>query len=331
VGVRALSLVDDRSEHFNLAARGYDRAEVDAFLERTAADRIRLKADLAQLEAAIADHDLAHRQELERLTALRREVARCLETSINALHVANLLMSAPAARPEATPAPEAPSDEQPDAIVEPGPAPVVESAVPSPTSTQAAWPLPSWLSPARTVAAIAIVLAGVATVQLLGDTRAATPGPVVSVSLAGVPIGEPFVPASTSIELALPGEPEPLPAPADPDRIAEGDSPLATPSAPSERSGQAPAVADSLVLTLTAVGDCWIRTTMDGGEPRERLLKANETVTLRAADEAVLRVGDPAALLLTINDRPAKTLGAAGRVVTARITSANYLDFLDGR
>jgi len=331
VGVRAFSLVDDRSEHFNLASRGYDRAEVDAFLERTAADRIRLKADLAQLEAAIADHDLAHRQELERLTALRREVARCLETSINALHVANLLMSAPAARPEAAPAREAPSNEATDTTIESGPAPVVESAVPSPTSSQAAWPLPSWLSPARTMVAAAIALAATAAIQLLGNAQSATPVPLVAASLASVPTGEPFVPASTGIELALPGEPEPRPAPADPERIAEGDSPLAAPSAPSEPSGPAPAVAGGLVLTLTAIGDCWIRATMDGGEPRERLLQANETITLRATDEAVLRVGDPAALLLTINDRQARPLGQAGRVVTARITPANYLEFLDVR
>jgi hypothetical protein len=59
-------------------------------------------------------------------------------------------------------------------------------------------------------------------------------------------------------------------------------------------------VVEGLVLTLTALSDCWVRTTIDGGEPRERLLRPNESITLRASGEAVLRIGDPAALALQI-------------------------------
>jgi hypothetical protein len=85
---------------------------------------------------------------------------------------------------------------------------------------------------------------------------------------------------------------------------------------------------EGLLLTLTAQGACWIRTIIDGNEPLERLLKPNETLLVRAKDEVVLRVGDAAALSLTINNQLAKPFGAPGEVVTTRITRSNYLGFL---
>jgi DivIVA domain-containing protein len=87
---------------------------------------------------------------------------------------------------------------------------------------------------------------------------------------------------------------------------------------------------DGLLLTLIARGSCWIRTTVDGEPPRERLLRPNDTIWLRAKEEAVLRVGDAAALSLLINNQPAKPLGAAGQVITTRITRVNYPNFLFG-
>jgi Domain of unknown function (DUF4115) len=87
---------------------------------------------------------------------------------------------------------------------------------------------------------------------------------------------------------------------------------------------------DGLLLTLIARGPCWIRTTVDGEPPRERLLRPNDTIWLRAKEEAVLRVGDAAALSLLINNQPAKPLGAAGQVITTRITRVNYPNFLFG-
>jgi hypothetical protein len=84
-----------------------------------------------------------------------------------------------------------------------------------------------------------------------------------------------------------------------------------------------------LVLTLTARRPCWIRTLIDGGQQLERLLKTNETVILRANEEAFLRAGDASALSLLINNRPAKPLGATGQVVTAHITRSNYVNLLD--
>jgi DivIVA domain-containing protein len=85
---------------------------------------------------------------------------------------------------------------------------------------------------------------------------------------------------------------------------------------------------EGLVLALTARSTCWIGTSIDGGQRLERILKPDETIMLRAEQEAVLRVGDAAALSVLINNRLARPLGAGGQVVTARITRANYLSFL---
>jgi DivIVA domain-containing protein len=110
---------------------------------------------------------------------------------------------------------------------------------------------------------------------------------------------------------------------------ATDDSPGAvTATASDVRTAAAPA--DGIVITLTARGTCWVRTTVDGQEPVERLLRTNDTILVRAKDETVLRVGDAAALAVLINGKPAKPLGAAGQVITTRITRTNYLNFLSG-
>lgn len=88
--------------------------------------------------------------------------------------------------------------------------------------------------------------------------------------------------------------------------------------------------AEGLALMLTARRLCWIRTTVDDNEPVERLLQPNETILLQAEAEAVLRVGDAAALAVWINQRPARSFGGDGEVVTRRITRANYVSFLAG-
>src|SRR5205823_14823780 len=90
------------------------------------------------------------------------------------------------------------------------------------------------------------------------------------------------------------------------------------------------AAADSLLITLTARSACWVRSTVDGKEPVERLLRPNDTILLHAKDEVVLRVGDAGALSLLINSRPAKSLGAPGEVVATRITRTNFATFLSG-
>ena len=76
---------------FRTAWRGYDRTEVDEFLRRMDADRQRLQEEVSQL-SALMSHSGTDRRELERLAAVRREVASCLETSIGALRTATGLL-----------------------------------------------------------------------------------------------------------------------------------------------------------------------------------------------------------------------------------------------
>jgi hypothetical protein len=79
-------------------------------------------------------------------------------------------------------------------------------------------------------------------------------------------------------------------------------------------------VIEALLLTLTTHAESWLQTTVDGGEPRERLLPPGRTITFEGKHEVTLRVGNAAAVSLWINGQPARPLGREGQVVTLRIT-----------
>ena len=108
---------------------------------------------------------------------------------------------------------------------------------------------------------------------------------------------------------------------------AEEVSPAQT-AEPAAASTDVDAATEDLVLTLKTHRDCWLSIRVDGGETVERLLSADETVVLQVEEEATLRIGDAAALLLLINDQPTRSLGADGQVVVLRITPSNYQTFL---
>jgi hypothetical protein len=237
---------------------------------------------------------------MQRLGALRHELARCLETSIDALHIANLLLASPMRQDDAR---------EQLGTSSPAPASPLQRSISNKSPIRDAWPLRAWLSPARTLTMVGVLSASAALLTALANgNRPDRFGPEdATPPISGTAMPDASWPAAVSVPTAAPlpaGMPEPV---VDPARVVEG-----------------------LVLTLTALNDCWVRTTIDGGEPRERLLRPNESITLRASSEAVLRIGDPAALALQINGRPAKALGGPGRVVTARITPSNYLDMLSG-
>lgn len=286
------------SAAFRLRWRGYDRAQVDQFLEQTAADRQRLQEDLAQLEAlmarAKAEDEAARRRELDRLTTLRREVASCLETSIGALRTATGLLSM---KGEAT----------------------AEALQPAPNVAMAATAGRAfrllrrvWMSPRPVIVLLSVAsVCGAILTALQHQSRARemAVGPIAAVS---------HYVAGSSMTSRVPAPAEPRSAPNDASRT------------PSERTPSAalPVPVDGLVLTLTARRSCWIGTSIDGSPRLERLLQPNETIMLRARNEVVLRVGDAAALSVLINNQLTKPLGAPGQVVTRRITRTNFLSFL---
>jgi DivIVA domain-containing protein len=288
---------------FRISLRGYDRAEVDEFLRQTAADRQRLQEDLAQLEAFMATSG-DERRELERLAAIRREVASCLETSIGALRTATGLLAS------VTPP-----------NVQPAPPPVQALAArltidrPPMTSrfgtiARLRPKLPSWSWPTDTRQRVLVAV-----------------GPVAALMVAA------FLYQNEPRANEMPAEPPtearaaaPAPAPASAAVPAAPVSSAQTEAAP---SAAVAAREDGLVLTLTARRACWIGSTLDGGQRLERMLVPNETIMLRATNEAVLRIGDATALSVLINNQPAKPLGTTGQVVTHRITRSNYKNLLE--
>jgi cytoskeletal protein RodZ len=86
-----------------------------------------------------------------------------------------------------------------------------------------------------------------------------------------------------------------------------------------------------LSLSLATSAACWMSIVADGKIVASRLFAANERLDVPAERDVVLKVGDAAALALTINGRTARPLGASGQVVTVRITPDTWTSFLAGR
>jgi cytoskeletal protein RodZ len=110
---------------------------------------------------------------------------------------------------------------------------------------------------------------------------------------------------------------EPVAAPAVPETVA----------VPSQRSGL-PTIPDRLLISMVATGPCWVSATVDGELAFERELRAGERELVEVRDDIVLTAGDASALTLTLNGQQAKPLGSAGRVVTVRMTRANFMNYV---
>jgi len=88
---------------------------------------------------------------------------------------------------------------------------------------------------------------------------------------------------------------------------------------------------DSLVVSLTAKGPCWVSATVDGQRMIERLMQPGERSTLEVKHEMVLIAGDGGALAVTLNGAAAKPLGKAGEVVSARYNLTNFRNYVQAR
>lgn len=96
----------------------------------------------------------------------------------------------------------------------------------------------------------------------------------------------------------------------------------------SESTAAGTSRSDLLQLDIQAQGLCWLSAAVEGTRVVHRLLQPGEHQTIEVHDEAVLRVGDPAAFAFSINGVPGRSLGRAGEAVTVHITRENYRDFL---
>jgi cytoskeleton protein RodZ len=83
-----------------------------------------------------------------------------------------------------------------------------------------------------------------------------------------------------------------------------------------------------LTIVLTPRANCWVSASADGQPLVERLLGRGEAVVLRARRRVVFKVGDAAAVSMLVNGEIGRELGGPGEVVTTRIESGNYREFL---
>jgi cytoskeleton protein RodZ len=88
------------------------------------------------------------------------------------------------------------------------------------------------------------------------------------------------------------------------------------------------AVGGPLRVEVTTHGLCWLAVSVDGEPVLARLLQAGEHHAFDVENQAVMRVGDPGAMTLSINGQPGRPLGQPGEPVDLRITSTNFHEFL---
>jgi cytoskeleton protein RodZ len=183
---------------------------------------------------------------------------------------------------------------------------------------------------------VVVVVAALIYFNLRGSSKVPSPSETPR-SIAPARSAEPSAPpAATAGETSPSPLPDAVQAPSSDtaaapsgDARGAGANAAALPSVPASTPAAAPAEATApLRVTLTAKGQCWVSLTVDGTRTVARVLQAGERFTYPAQNEILLNVGDAGAVSLTINDAPARPLGAPGAVVTTRITPDNFRTLL---
>ena len=80
-------------------------------------------------------------------------------------------------------------------------------------------------------------------------------------------------------------------------------------------------------MELAPTRACWVSVTADGRQVFARLMNGGDKQVVTAEKQVAISVGDAGAFAYTLNGRPGKPLGAAGKNVRARITLANVAEF----
>jgi cytoskeleton protein RodZ len=125
--------------------------------------------------------------------------------------------------------------------------------------------------------------------------------------------------------------PRPEPAPAESSAPGgESATPVVAPPPP-PLPGAAVRAGDRLAVRLSVSRPCFISATVDGRKVIEGILQIGEEQRVDVRREMVLTAQDAGAVALTLNGVDAKPLGAAGEVVTFRLSLANFRDFLATR
>jgi hypothetical protein len=113
---------------------------------------------------------------------------------------------------------------------------------------------------------------------------------------------------------------------------AAGRRPLAAVEQPAT-AAEARSIAeppDSLGFTvaLAVSRPCWISATVDADKQAQWMLQAGDRRTFHVRRELVLTARDAGAVEMVVNGLVAKPLGRSGEVVTARLSPANFRQYL---
>ena len=143
------------------------------------------------------------------------------------------------------------------------------------------------------------------------------------------------VPAESQPPSSPPGRPEP--ASTTPAVAASGSAPVAAagstpaataPAATATTGAGAPVVTGGLRVDIRATDASWLAATADGQQIAYRMLNPGDRVSLSIKTLAVLRIGIPANVAVSINDVAVKPFGTPGQPATLRITPDNYRTLL---
>lgn len=118
---------------------------------------------------------------------------------------------------------------------------------------------------------------------------------------------------------ASPATPAAPPAASAPQEVGTAGS---TATAPVAAAGHV------LHVALKTTATCWVAATADGTQVVYKLLPAGEQRAFDVKEQAEVRIGNPAAVDLSIDGVPVRTLGPAGQAVSLRITKDNFRDYL---
>jgi hypothetical protein len=83
----------------------------------------------------------------------------------------------------------------------------------------------------------------------------------------------------------------------------------------------------ALRLVLSVDSDCWVSAKADNRQVVRETLKAGQRVEITAADVIYLVVGNPSAVVYTLNGMPGRPLGPANKVAEVQITASNVQMF----
>jgi cytoskeleton protein RodZ len=118
----------------------------------------------------------------------------------------------------------------------------------------------------------------------------------------------------------------PVPSAVDTAALNASAAGLTPPAAHSESVSMT--ISGALTVELVPQGPCWLVATVDGARVVFGLLQPGDRQTLAITHEAVLRVGDPGALSISINGQTGRVLGKPGQPVNVKITKNNFKEFL---